>query len=288
MPSSAILTLPQVSYGVQERLDLLQNVSEALHVEDPSDFSSCSSAISQLSEESLSAQRLLNRLQCIQFELQSHLASLRYEQRLVDKWDATLDTQHKDEESAAMIGRRKEDLTRKAKEYHEELKAVLKTMPEAPRITVSRLKEQETRNKAKEQELKAKRAKIKAFKGLPPNLDLARHDLRQARHELEKLTHLRERLLGRMAESTTYEVRTVVYHLSGLAQRVSQPQLEDQKGRSYPNFSPGTSDLTEEFTRITDLLAYRAILRELKPVKKATVNTANDENTFKLNAREED
>ena len=41
-------------------------------------------------------------------------------------------------------------------------------MPEAPRITVTRLKEQEKKNRAKEQELKAKRAKIKAFKGLPP------------------------------------------------------------------------------------------------------------------------
>ncbi|KAG5725414.1 hypothetical protein E4T56_gene4170 [Termitomyces sp. T112] len=148
-------------------------------------------------------QRLLNRLGCIELELQNHLAATKYEQRLVEKWNTILETQEKEEESAVILERRKEDLVRKAKEYHEELKTVLKNMPEAPRITVTRLKEQEKKNKTKEQVLRAKRAKIKAFKGLPPNLQLARHDLRQARHELEKLTQLRERLLGRMADGVS-------------------------------------------------------------------------------------
>ncbi|KAG6809467.1 hypothetical protein H0H92_016123 [Tricholoma furcatifolium] len=161
-------------------------------------------AIDRLSEDSLSVQRLLNRLQFVESELDNQLASVRFEQRLVDKWDATLvEAEEEAIEGATMMERRKEDLMRKAKEYHEELKLIQKSTPEPPRVTVTRLKEQEKRNKAMEQELKAKRAKIKAYKGLPPNLDLARNELRQASHDLEKLTHLRERLLGRMAESVS-------------------------------------------------------------------------------------
>ncbi|KAG6817300.1 hypothetical protein H0H87_010642 [Tephrocybe sp. NHM501043] len=155
-----MLSLPRASSGAEERLELLSNVAKMLCIEDPSDISSCFSVITQLSEDSLSALRLLNQLQYIEFELQSHLALVRYEQRLVDKWDTTFEDQHKEEESSVMIGRRKEDLMRKAKEYHEELKTIL--------VTVTRLKEQEKKNKTKEQELKAKRVKVKAFKGLPP------------------------------------------------------------------------------------------------------------------------
>ncbi|GLB36766.1 hypothetical protein LshimejAT787_0310530 [Lyophyllum shimeji] len=197
------LDLPPITSDVEEPLDVLQHVAEVLCLEDPSDFSSYSFAITQLSAESLEAQRLLNRLQFIEYELQTHLASTRHEQRLVDKWAMRLEVEQAEGQSAPMLERRKEDLMRKAKEYHEDLKAVLKTMPDAPRVTVTRLTEQENRNKAKEQELKAKRAKIKAFKGLPPNLDLARHELRNARHELGQLTQLRERLLGKMAEGVS-------------------------------------------------------------------------------------
>ncbi|KAF5376875.1 hypothetical protein D9615_007248 [Tricholomella constricta] len=198
------MDLPQLSDDVEERLDLLQHVAEVLCIDDPSDFSSYSSAITQLTTDSLSAQKLLNRLQFIEHELQTHLAATRVEQRLLAKWNSALEADRGDEQgSAAMIERRKEDLVRKAKEYHEELKAVLKAMPDTPPVSVARLTEQENRNKTREQELKTKRAKIKAFKGLPPNLDLARHELRNARDELGKLTQLRERLLGRMAEGVS-------------------------------------------------------------------------------------
>ncbi|KIM39013.1 hypothetical protein M413DRAFT_75428 [Hebeloma cylindrosporum] len=52
-----------------------------------------------------------------------------------------------------------------------------------------------------ERELKEKRAKIKAFQGLPPNLELARHELRVARQRQMELIQLRERLLGHMADN---------------------------------------------------------------------------------------
>ncbi|KAG6872083.1 hypothetical protein C0995_013227 [Termitomyces sp. Mi166 len=141
MTSSSTLDLPQVSSGAQKRLDLLQDVAALLGTDDPFDFS---------------------RFGFIFFE--QHVAS----------WHGVFEAQEKEEESAVMLERRKENLVRKAKEYHEELKTILKSMPEAPHITVTRLQEQEKKNKAKEQELRAKRVKIKAFKGLPP---VSRHIL---------------------------------------------------------------------------------------------------------------
>ncbi|EPQ61231.1 hypothetical protein GLOTRDRAFT_30378 [Gloeophyllum trabeum ATCC 11539] len=72
-------------------------------------------------------------------------------------------------------------------------------MPSTPAVTVSEVMDQRERIRSKEQELKAKRAKIQAFKGLPPNLELARHELRNARQEQMQLIQLRERLLGAMA-----------------------------------------------------------------------------------------
>ena len=41
------------------------------------------------------------------------------------RWDTILEAQEKEKESAVMLERRKEDLVRKAKEYHEELKTLL-------------------------------------------------------------------------------------------------------------------------------------------------------------------
>lgn len=67
-------------------------------------------------------------------------------------------------------------------------------------ITVSQLLEQKEKNQIKERELREKRAKLKAFQGLPPNLELARHELRAARQKQMELIQLRERLLGRMAD----------------------------------------------------------------------------------------
>ncbi|KAG5644132.1 hypothetical protein DXG03_009079 [Asterophora parasitica] len=193
----------QLSPGIEERLDTLERVAHALCIDDPSDFSSSSSATTQLTTDAHAAQRLLNRLAYIEHELETHLAGVRFEERLLDRWNTALETERDEEESPALLERRKEDLVRKAKQYHEELKGVLKMMPDTPPVSVARLTEQEARNKAREAEIKTKRAKIKAFKGLPPNLELARHELRNARDELGQLTQLRERLLGRMAEGVS-------------------------------------------------------------------------------------
>ncbi|KAG5649643.1 hypothetical protein H0H81_002723 [Sphagnurus paluster] len=194
---------PQLSKEVEERLNVLQGIADSLYIDDPSDPLSYQSAIAHLSADALAAKRLLNRLAFIEQELQTHLATTRFEVRLLAQGTEALDAEHAKGENAAVLERRREDLVRKAKEYHEELKSILKTMPDAPAVTVSCLTEQQARNRAREQELKAKRAKVKAFKGLPPNIELARHELRNARNELGELTQLRERLLGRMAEGVS-------------------------------------------------------------------------------------
>ncbi|KAF9463156.1 hypothetical protein BDZ94DRAFT_640663 [Collybia nuda] len=129
--------------------------------------------------------------------------SLNIDDLSFPRWRAEMEREGYGGETSEMLDRRREALLKKAKEYHKELDSLLANMPAAPPVTVSKLTKQQEKNKLKEQELKTKRAKIKAFQGLPPNLDLARHELRNARDEQTKLIQLRERLLGRMAESVT-------------------------------------------------------------------------------------
>ncbi|KAF9455657.1 hypothetical protein BDZ94DRAFT_1230698 [Collybia nuda] len=196
------MELPHFSENVQQKLTVLERVAESLNIDDLS-FPSYAASITRLSAEELSLRRSLNRLHLVEEELQVHLASMKSEQQLIDKWRAEMEREGYGGETSEMLDRRREALLKKAKEYHKELDSLLANMPAAPPVTVSKLTKQQEKNKLKEQELKTKRAKIKAFQGLPPNLDLARHELRNARDEQTKLIQLRERLLGRMAESVT-------------------------------------------------------------------------------------
>ncbi|RDB27279.1 hypothetical protein Hypma_004295 [Hypsizygus marmoreus] len=195
---------PQASQSVQERLIALCQLAKNLKIdEEDLSFSSYSASIVNLSDELLSLRRSLNQMLLVEDELQDHLSLTRHEQLLIDKWTISLEKDQETGETPAVLERRREGLLKKAKEYHKELTAVMALMPTPPSVTVTRLTEQQSTNKLKEQELKAKRAKVKAFQGLPPNLELARHELRNARSEQMKLIQLRERLLGRMAESVT-------------------------------------------------------------------------------------
>jgi len=188
-----------LSKGIEERLDVLTQAAILLGIDDLS-FSSYSTAIDRLSTELLSTRRSLNHLLCAEDELESHLASLRHEQFLVDKWTTTMEREEETGESIATLERRREGLLKKAKEYHKELDTLLADMPSATPVTVTQLVKQQEKNRLKEQQLQEKRAKIKAFQGLPPNLELARDELRNSRDEHLKLIQLRERLLRRMAE----------------------------------------------------------------------------------------
>lgn len=182
---------------LEERLNILTHVVELLGIDDVS-FASYSMALYRLIDESFSLSRTLNRLRFAEEELKIHLASTKHELQLISHWNETIKSGQSSEENTASIERRREVLLKKAKEYHKELEAAMAEMPE-PRVTVTQLIKQQEKNKLLEQEIEIKRAKVAAFQGLPPNLELARHELRNARNEQMELIQLRERLLGRMA-----------------------------------------------------------------------------------------
>ncbi|KAJ7046163.1 hypothetical protein C8F04DRAFT_1173124 [Mycena alexandri] len=139
---------------------------------------SYSSSITRTSARYQGAQQTLNRLELVERELQCHLTAVVQEERLIESWIERIGTEHATAESTATIQGRRETLLKKAKEYP-----------------------QQAANEEKAAAIKVKWAQIKAFKGLPPNLDLARQQLKTARAAQMDLIQTRERLLGRMAES---------------------------------------------------------------------------------------
>ncbi|KAF8816606.1 hypothetical protein BYT27DRAFT_7181417 [Phlegmacium glaucopus] len=186
-------------------LNILTEVVQILGIPDAS-YTSYSTAITHLTKESFSLDRSLNRLEQVEDELSNHLASIKHEYHLIEHWNKTLipgpsnTSSTANMETAPTLERRRETLIKKAKEYHKELESLLVEEPLQVSITVSQLLEQKEKNQVRERELKEKRAKIRAFQGLPPNLELARHELRTARQKQMELVQLRERLLGRMAD----------------------------------------------------------------------------------------
>ncbi|KAJ7118035.1 hypothetical protein C8R43DRAFT_1153820 [Mycena crocata] len=181
---------------IQEKLDVLTRVAELLGIEDLS-FSSYSAAITRLSEREKDAQHSINRLELVERELQTHLTTMGHEERLIKSWIEKMDTKHAAEESTSTLERRRDVLLKTAKED----RAILEGIIVPPAITFADLTAQQAANEQRAQALKTKRAQIKAFRGLPPNLDLARQKLKAARAAQMELIQLRERLLGRMAAS---------------------------------------------------------------------------------------
>ncbi|TFK38746.1 hypothetical protein BDQ12DRAFT_605438 [Crucibulum laeve] len=194
--------LPPLPDEMEEKLQLLVKVADLLEIDDVS-FASYSAAITRITSESLSLSRTLNRLKFAEQELEMHFAFIKHEHRLIKNWQETIESDQVAGKRAANIDRHREALIKEAKGYRNELNALLAEIPVEPEVTVTQLAKQQEMNKALEQKIKAKRAKIKAFQGLPPNLELARHEVRIARDEQMKLIQLRERLLGRMAESVS-------------------------------------------------------------------------------------
>ncbi|KAJ7362971.1 hypothetical protein DFH08DRAFT_841779 [Mycena albidolilacea] len=182
---------------VQQRLNILTRVADILGIDDLTS-SSYASAITRLSAREQDAQHSLNRLTLVERELQSHLATLAHEERLIESWTERLDTEHAQNESTSTIQSRRETMLKKAKEYRTLLDTIV---IDAPTVIFADLTAQQTANEQKMQSIKTKRAQIKAFKGLPPNLALARQQLKAARASQMELIRIRERLLGEMAES---------------------------------------------------------------------------------------
>ncbi|KJA20828.1 hypothetical protein HYPSUDRAFT_766628 [Hypholoma sublateritium FD-334 SS-4] len=150
--------------------------------------------------------RSLDRLAAIEDELKTHMASLEHESQLIAHWNVILTPGSSASlypEVAAVLERRKEAIVRKAKEYHQTLGTLMGEEPLNVSVTITQLVAQKEKNQTRERELKEKRAKLKVFQGLPPNLELARHELGAARQRQMELVQLRERLLARMADSVS-------------------------------------------------------------------------------------
>ncbi|KAJ7046169.1 hypothetical protein C8F04DRAFT_939110 [Mycena alexandri] len=186
--------------GAQQRLDVLVCIADLLGIDDLS-FSSYSSSITRTSVRYQGALQTLNRLELVERELQCHLTAVVQEERLIESWIERIGTEHATAESTATIQGRRETLLKKAKEYRAALDVIVAKVPRSPTDTFADLTAQQAANEEKAAAIKAKRAQIKAFKGLPPNLDLARQQLKTARAAQMDLIQTRERLLGRMAES---------------------------------------------------------------------------------------
>ncbi|TFK47961.1 hypothetical protein OE88DRAFT_1635470 [Heliocybe sulcata] len=187
-----------MSPEIDHELDILTQITCVLGLDEltPAGYTS---AICALSSEEIRVKLSLNRLRYAEEEMSNHLASAIHEEYLAAKWTKEFKEDLERADSIATIERQKAALVAKAREYHKELEKVMVNLAEESSATISGILDQRERIRKKEQELKAKRAKIRAFKGLPPNLELARNELRNARQEQMQLIQLRERLLGAMA-----------------------------------------------------------------------------------------
>ncbi|KAG7440075.1 uncharacterized protein BT62DRAFT_957389 [Guyanagaster necrorhizus] len=184
---------------LEQKLEALVSVAEILGLDDMS-FANYSRALVQLSEEQLSLKQMQIRLAFIERQLVAHLATAKHEHYQIKKWTEHFQSDIQSGESVEDTIRRREALLRKAKEYRKELSAL--PISEPP-VTISDLIAQSDRIKQRKEQIKAKRSKIKAFKGVPPNLDLARTQLREAREEQVKLFQLRERLMEKMTSGVS-------------------------------------------------------------------------------------
>ncbi|KAL6298161.1 hypothetical protein BKA93DRAFT_89137 [Sparassis latifolia] len=196
--SSAFANAQFLPEELEDYVTILVDIADVLGIDDLS-FSSFSNAICSLSSEELSLKRSSLRMQYAQDELLAHLASAEHLESLTQKWIKTIQAEPDPNASVSALERRKAALFAKAKEYQAELDAIMSQMPETPPVTATQLHALHKELKVKEQQLKEKRARVEAFQGVPPNLELARHELRNARDEQMKLIQLRERLLDRMA-----------------------------------------------------------------------------------------
>ncbi|KAJ7232441.1 hypothetical protein B0H12DRAFT_1029007 [Mycena haematopus] len=187
---------------VRERLDILTRVADLLGIDDLA-FSSYASAITRLSAREQDSQHCLSQLTLVEREVQNHLATIVHEERLIESWIVRLEEDHATNESTSTMQSRRETMLKKAKEYRALLDAisVCSGLIDTPTITFAALTAQQTSNERKTKSIKEKRAQVKAFKGLPPNLALARQQLINARAAQMELIHIRERLLGHMAAS---------------------------------------------------------------------------------------
>ncbi|ESK88335.1 hypothetical protein Moror_14821 [Moniliophthora roreri MCA 2997] len=186
----------QFSDAVERRLQALVASAELLEIKEVS-FSAFFSALQALSDKKLSLKQMLHRTAYAEKELRTHLAVVKHEQELINKWKEHFEASETTEETTEVLERRRLALLKKAKEYKKELESI--KLVEPP-VTISELSAQQERNKEIEMEIGRKRAKLKAFQGLPPDLGLAQIELKEARKKQMRLVNLRENLLSKMVQ----------------------------------------------------------------------------------------
>ncbi|KAJ7751941.1 hypothetical protein DFH07DRAFT_960776 [Mycena maculata] len=186
--------IPTLEPDIEEGLHILTRVADLLEIDDVS-FSSYSSAILQLSARAQNSEKSLNLLLLVERELKSHLAAMVHEERLMDR--LRLSGELATSESTSALERRREALLKNAKEHRAMLEAIV---IEPPAVTFADLTARQAANERRAEAIEAKRAQLRSFRGLPPNLNLARQQLKSARAAQMALIQLRERLLGQMAE----------------------------------------------------------------------------------------
>ncbi|KAG2001916.1 hypothetical protein CC2G_001517 [Coprinopsis cinerea AmutBmut pab1-1] len=191
--------IPPLPQDLSDKLDVLVEVVELLGL-DSIDFASYSPVLSRLVDQSISLSLTQERLRATEQELREHLGYLRHHNGLLEHWRKTLQEpgSSTSEESSEDLERRRESLLRSAREYHKELEALI-AQSHPPKVTITALLQQQEKNRKLARDIKDKKAKIRTFQGLPPNLELARHELQKAREEQMKLIQLREQLLTNMA-----------------------------------------------------------------------------------------
>ncbi|KAF9527125.1 hypothetical protein CPB83DRAFT_907928 [Crepidotus variabilis] len=200
--------LPPPSFDAEEAQEIqgaLETLTRVIHVLNIPDakFTSYATAINALSEQHLALSRSLVRLRTVENDLKEHLFILQAELRLINHWNQVLVPGSSESllEAPSTLERRRDAMLKKAKEYHRELEALAARQPLNIPVSLGQLLLQKESNVSKEKEMKEKRARLQAFHGLPPNLELARHELRMARQKQTELIQLRERLLRKMAEA---------------------------------------------------------------------------------------
>ncbi|KAL0567665.1 hypothetical protein V5O48_014329 [Marasmius crinis-equi] len=190
------------SEQVEGRIQALVTTAKHLGLEQLSCIG-YSNALINLSSKKLSLKQSLHRTEFAMKELESHLAAVEHEYRLLDRWKSHFDDilySNPGEGSPELLERRRQALSKKAKEYKREHDSI--KLEDTP-VTVSDLSAQQARNKETEEKVRQKRAKLKVYQGLPPNLDQARAALKKARTQQMRLIRMREKLLSDMAESVS-------------------------------------------------------------------------------------
>nr|GAT56936.1 predicted protein [Mycena chlorophos] len=199
---------PTADLSAEDPTALAEGLQSLLDLDELS-FASISHAISHLSARDTHAQVAKTRVSLVETQLKAHLATMRDEEVLIERWVAELEsslsnTKHPDSNSESEVvpppthesESKREVLLRKAKEDRTTLDGMKIAAPE---ITFSQLNRLQDSNAHKKDEIKEKQARLRAFKGLPANLDLARDKLRTVREAQMELVRTREKLLGQMA-----------------------------------------------------------------------------------------